>query len=213
MARAARRLARRSRQRVPLAADDRAERAPASPRSRSCSRSMTCTSNGPTDSHLAPAVPWAERELVHRRPRRSVHIAIDRRAGELHRAFAARGDRGLARAHPRRPSSTRATGSRRGAVPSVTLKFDGDARPMPRRIDDQGALDRAITRSLAGRAPEGLGSQRDGADPRRLAAPRDARGGACSRSRAGSGIFPAELLLAELGGSSLTYQNVAEAAR
>ena len=58
--------------------------------------------------------------------------------------------------------------------------------------------------------PKGWDLKETGADPGELAAPRDAQHGALEVAR-GLGIFPAELLLAELGGSSLTYQNVADA--
>jgi HK97 family phage portal protein len=96
-----------------------------------------------------------------------------------------------------------------GAVPSVTLKFDGvltdpDAEKIKAKwIQNHRDHSPAVL-------PRGWDLKETGADPGSSQLLETRKYGALEVAR-GLGIFPAELLLAELGGSSLTYQNVAEA--
>jgi HK97 family phage portal protein len=94
-----------------------------------------------------------------------------------------------------------------GAVPSVTLKFAGT-------LTDADA-DRAKARWVAnhldhspGILPQGWDLHETGGNPESSQLLETRRAGVLEVARIW-GIVPAELLLAELGGSSLTYQNIA----
>jgi phage portal protein BeeE len=94
-------------------------------------------------------------------------------------------------------------------VPSVTLKFDG-------ALTDAGA-DAVKAKWVENHRdhspavlPKGWDLKETGADPGSSQLLETRKYGVLEVAR-GLGIFPAELLLAELGGSSLTYQNVADA--
>ena len=157
-------------------------------------------------SRMARRVSWAGRELV---PGRDVQlISIDRPAGELV---------GRSPLRAIEPALVRIIAAElyaadwfeNGGIPSITLKYAG-------KLTDAGAdnvRDRWIehhTNRTPAVLPLGWDLQETTADPNtsQLLEPR--KYGALEVAR-GLGIFPAELLLAELGGSSLTYQNVADA--
>ena len=95
-------------------------------------------------------------------------------------------------------------------MPSVTLKFDGvlDGRRRPSRQARSGSRITATIRRPCCR--KGGVCTRRRRDPESSQLLETRKHGALEVAR-GLGIFPAELLLAELGGSSLTYQNVADA--
>ena len=96
-----------------------------------------------------------------------------------------------------------------GAVPSVTLKYDGvleddaAAKIKAKWIENHRDHSPAVL-------PKGWDLSTSGTDPESSQLLESRKYGDLQVAR-GLGIFPAELLLAELGGSSLTYQNVAEA--
>jgi len=159
------------------------------------------------ESRLARTVDWQNRRLIPGRD--CLLVAINRPAGELLGRspldlIAASLDRVLA------AELYAGAWFENGAVPSVVLKFDGT-------LDD--------TQSAAIKS-KWIENHRDGS-PAVLPRGWDVGGvggasavdsqlletrkwGALEVAR-GLGIFPPELLLAEVGGSSLTYQNIAEA--
>jgi HK97 family phage portal protein len=158
------------------------------------------------DSHLARRYRWAERELL---PGRDVvHIALDRRAGELEgRSPLLAIEDALARIL----AAELYAGDwfETGAVPSIVLKFDGvltdtiadgiKAKWIENHRDHSPAV-----------LPKGWDAKETGANPQSSQLLETRQWGVQEIAR-GLGIFPAELLLAEINGSSLTYQNIAEA--
>jgi len=157
-------------------------------------------------SRLARRVAWADRELV---PGRDVTLlSIGRHAGELegHSPLSSIED-----ALARILAAELYAGDwfENGAVPSVTLKYDGV-------LTDTGA-EAVKTRYVENHRdhspavlPKGWDLKETSGDPGSSQLLETRAYGALEVAR-GLGIFPAELLLAELGGSSLTYQNVADA--
>jgi HK97 family phage portal protein len=158
------------------------------------------------ESRLSRRYRWRERELL---PGRDVlHVAIGRRAGELEGSSPLRA---IESALARIVAAELYAGDwfETGAVPSVTLKYDGT-------LTDAGA-ERVKERWIANHRdhspavlPRGWDLKETGADPESSQLLETRKHAALEVAR-GLGIFPAELLLAELGGSSLTYQNVADA--
>jgi HK97 family phage portal protein len=158
------------------------------------------------ESKLSRKYGWAGREL--RPGSEIVHVAIDRPAGEL-----------LGRS----PLDTNAEALGRvliadlfasdwfesGAVPSITLKHDGtltDAQAEKVRakwIETHRDHSPAVL-------PKGWDTKESSVSPESSQLLETRKWGVQEVARV-FGIFPAELLLAELNGSSLTYQNVAEA--
>jgi HK97 family phage portal protein len=158
------------------------------------------------DSHLSRRYGWGERTLL---PGRDVvHIAIGRRAGELEGVSPLRSiEDSLARIL----AAELYAGDwfETGAVPSITLKYDGT-------LTDDGA-DKVKQKWIENHRdhspavlPKGWDLRETGGNPQSSQLLETRKMGALEVAR-GLGIFPAELLLAELGGSSLTYQNVADA--
>jgi len=158
------------------------------------------------ESRLTRRCRWGERDLIVGRD--VLLISIGRAAGELVGrspldALAASLDRIVA------AELYAGTWFETGAVPSVTLKFDGELSD----TKAQGVKDRWIENHRDGSPavlPKGWDLKETGADPESSQLLETRQWGVLEVAR-GLGIFPAELLLAELGGSSLTYQNVAEA--
>jgi HK97 family phage portal protein len=158
------------------------------------------------ESRLSRRYRWRERELF---PGRDViHIAIDRRAGELEgiSPFAA-----ISESLIRLVAAEIYAGDwfTTGAVPSVTLKYEGI-------LTDKGADD-VKARWIENHRdhspavlPKGWDLKETGADPQASQLLETRRWGVSEVAR-GLGIFPPELLLSEGAGSSLTYQNIAEA--
>jgi len=158
------------------------------------------------DSRLSRRVSWAGRELV---PGRDCQlISIGRQAGELE---------GVSPLRSIEPALARIVAAElyagdwfaNGAVPSVTLKYDDE-------LNDAQAL-AAKNKWIASHAdhspavlPKGWDLKETTVDPGASQLLETRKYGSLEVAR-GLGIFPAELLLAELGGSSLTYQNVADA--
>ena len=157
-------------------------------------------------SRLRRRYRWAGRELVAGRD--VIHVAIGRKAGELHGRSPLRAIEGsLARIL----SAELYAGDwfETGAVPSLVLKYDGT-------LTDTGANE-VKTKWIENHRdhspavlPKGWDLKETGATPEGSQLLQTRTWGVLEVAR-GLGIFPAELLLAELGGSSLTYQNVAEA--
>ena len=158
------------------------------------------------ESRLARRVSWAGRELV---PGRDVQlISIGRRPGELegHSPL-----RSIEDALARILAAELYAGDwfENGAVPSITLKYDGTLTD----TGAQGVKDKWIENHRdhsPAVLPKGWDLKETAGDPASSQLLETRAAGALEVAR-GLGIFPAELLLAELGGSSLTYQNVAEA--
>ena len=158
------------------------------------------------ESRIARRYEWAGRTLE---PGRDLlHIALGRKPGELlgRSPLEAIGD---ALARVLMAELYAGDWFETGAVPSVTLKYDGT-------LTDDGAKlvkDRWVENHRdhsPGVLPKGWDLKETGADPGASQLLETRKNGVLEVAR-GLGIFPAELLLAELGGSSLTYQNVAEA--
>jgi HK97 family phage portal protein len=158
------------------------------------------------DSRMSRRVDWAGRVLV---PGRDVIlISLGRKAGEL---------TGQSPLESIAPALARIIAAEiyagewfeNGAVPSVVLKFDGV-------LTDAGAANVKSKYVEAHRdhspavLPKGWDLREATSDPESSQLLETRKHGALEIAR-GLGIFPAELLLAELGGSSLTYQNVADA--
>jgi len=157
-------------------------------------------------SRLSRRVTWADRELVVGRD--VLLVTIGRKAGEL---LGVSPLRAIDEALIRILTAELYAGDwfDTGAVPSVTLKYDG-------ALTDEGAsnvkakwIENHRDHSPAV-LPKGWDLQTSGTDPGSSQLLETRKYGDLQVAR-GMGIFPAELLLAELGGSSLTYQNVAEA--
>jgi HK97 family phage portal protein len=94
-----------------------------------------------------------------------------------------------------------------GAVPSVTLKFAGTLNDAQADAAKQRWVDNHRDHS-PGILPQGWDIHETGGNPESSQLLETRRNGVLEVARIW-GIVPAELLLAELGGSSLTYQNVA----
>jgi HK97 family phage portal protein len=158
------------------------------------------------DSHLSRKYGWHDRELL---PGRDVvHIAIGRRAGELSGVSPlASIEDSLARIL----SAELYAGDwfETGAVPSVTLKYDGTLTDAGAGAVKERWIENHRDHSPAV-LPKGWDLKETGGNPESSQLLETRKYGALEVAR-GLGIFPAELLLAELGGSSLTYQNVADA--
>jgi HK97 family phage portal protein len=158
------------------------------------------------ESRLTRSYEWAGRTLV---PGRDVlHVAVNRPSGELLGRspldlIAASLDRILA------AEFYAGAWYETGAVPSVVLRFDGT-------LDDaaaQAVKDKWIANHRdhsPAVLPKGWDLSTPGASPEASQLLETRKWGALEVAR-GLGIFPPELLLAEVGGSSLTYQNIAEA--
>ena len=158
------------------------------------------------ESRLARRYSWAGRDLE---PGRDVlHIALGRKPGELlgHSPLDA-----IADALARILAAELYAGDwfETGAVPSVTLKYDGTLTDAGAQLVKERWIENHRDHSPAV-LPKGWDLKETGADPGSSQLLETRKHGALEVAR-GLGIFPAELLLAELGGSSLTYQNVAEA--
>jgi HK97 family phage portal protein len=160
------------------------------------------------ESKLARRYEWAGREL---QPGREIlHVAIDRPAGEL-----------LGRS----PLETSAEALGRvlladlfaaewfetGAVPSVTLKFEGALTDAAAAGVKEKWIANHRDHSPAV-LPKGWDLKESSLSPESTQLLETRKWGVQEVARA-LGIFPAELLLAEVNGSSLTYQNVSEALR
>ena len=172
---------------------------------RSCRATIT-TSSGPTSRKLRRRVTWAGRELVVGRD--VLLVDIDRRAGDLTgRSPLLAIEDALARIL----AAELYAGDwfDNGAVPSITLKYDGvleDAKAAEVKakwIENHRDHSPAVL-------PKGWDLKESGADPSASQLLETRAYGAREVAR-GLGIFPAELLLIESAGSSLTYQNVADA--
>lgn len=157
-------------------------------------------------SRLSRRCSWAGRELVVGRD--VLLVSIGRRPGEL---LGVSPLRAIEAALARILTAELYAGDwfETGAVPSVTLKFDGTL------TDDSAATVKAKwienhRDHSPAVLPKGWDLKETGADPGSSQLLETRKYGALEVAR-GLGIFPVELLLAELGGSSLTYQNVAEA--
>jgi len=157
-------------------------------------------------SRLSRRVHWAERELVVGRD--VLLVTIGRKPGEL---VGVSPLRAMEDALARILTAEIYAGDwfETGAVPSVTLKYDGT-------LTDAGA-DNVKAKWVENHRdhspavlPKGWDLKETGTDPGSSQLLETRKYGDLQVAR-GLGIFPAELLLAELGGSSLTYQNVAEA--
>jgi len=157
-------------------------------------------------SKMTRLVSWAGRELV---PGRDVLlVSLGRKAGEL---VGVSPLESIAPALARIIAAEMYAGDwfENGAVPSVTLKFDGV-------LTDEAAAGVKSKYVAAHRdhspavLPKGWDLREATSDPESSQLLETRKHGALEVAR-GLGIFPAELLLAELGGSSLTYQNVADA--
>jgi len=157
-------------------------------------------------SRLSRRVTWEGRELVVGRD--VLLVSIGRKAGEL---LGVSPLRAVEDALARILTAELYAGDwfETGAVPSVTLKFDGlmtdalaesvKAKWIENHRDHSPAV-----------LPKGWDLKETGADPGSSQLLETRKHGAIEVARA-LGIFPSELLLAEVGGSSLTYQNIAEA--
>jgi HK97 family phage portal protein len=158
------------------------------------------------ESRLSRRYTWAGRELV---PGRDViHIAIGRRAGELEGLSPLRSIEG-ALARILAAEIYAGDWFENGAVPSITLKYDGTltdtgaSNVKERWIENHRDHSPAVL-------PKGWDLHETAGDPSSSQLLETRKHGSLEVAQ-GLGIFPAELLLAELGGSSLTYQNVADA--
>jgi len=96
-----------------------------------------------------------------------------------------------------------------GAVPSVVLKYDGTLDDVASQAVKTKWIENHRDHSPAV-LPKGWDLKEPGAAPEASQLLETRKWGALEVAR-GLGIFPPELLLAEVGGSSLTYQNIAEA--
>lgn len=158
------------------------------------------------ESRLSRRYHWAGRDL---QPGRDVlHVAINRAAGELLGRspldmIAASLDRVLA------AELYAGAWFENGAVPSVVLKYDGTLDDVTSAAVKTKWIENHRDHSPAV-LPKGWDLTEPGADPGSSQLLETRKWGALEVAR-GLGIFPPELLLAEVGGSSLTYQNIAEA--
>jgi HK97 family phage portal protein len=158
------------------------------------------------ESHLSRTYDWAGRELM---PGRDVlHIAINRPAGEL----LGRSPLDLITASLDRILAAELYAGawyENGAVPSVVLKFDGTLDDTQSQSVKTKWIENHRDHSPAV-LPKGWDITAPGVSPEDSQLLETRKWGALEVAR-GLGIFPPELLLAEVGGSSLTYQNIAEA--
>jgi HK97 family phage portal protein len=158
------------------------------------------------ESRLSRRVTWAGRELAVGRD--VVLVSIGRKAGEL---LGVSPLRAIEDALIRILTAELYAGDwfDTGAVPSVTLKYDGVLTDDASNAVKAKWIENHRDHSPAV-LPKGWDLKETGADPGSSQLLETRQYGALEVAR-GLGIFPAELLLAEHGGSSLTYQNVAEA--
>jgi HK97 family phage portal protein len=158
------------------------------------------------ESRLSRRVSWAGRELVPGRD--SQQISIGRKAGELEGRSPLRAIEG---ALARILAAELYAGDwfENGAVPSITLKYDGELTDVKADTVRARWIERHRDHSPAV-LPKGWDLHETAGDPSTSQLLETRKYGALEVAR-GLGIFPAELLLAELGGSSLTYQNIADA--
>jgi len=158
------------------------------------------------ESRLSRTVEWAGRDLT---PGRDVLlVSINRAAGELLGRspldlIAASLDRVLA------AELYAGAWFENGAVPSVVLKYDGTLDDVAAQGVKAKWIENHRDHSPAV-LPKGWDLSQPGANPGSSQLLETRKHGALEVAR-GLGIFPPELLLAEVGGSSLTYQNISEA--
>jgi HK97 family phage portal protein len=157
-------------------------------------------------SHFTRRYRWADRWLYP--PRDIVHLAIDRPAGELvgrsplETAGDALGRVLLADLYAAEWFET-------GSVPTVTLKYDDRLNATEAEAARQKFMNAHRSRSPAVLS-KGWELQESTVSPEGSQLLETRKWGVQEVARV-LGVFPAELLLAELSGSSLTYQNIAEA--
>jgi HK97 family phage portal protein len=158
------------------------------------------------ETRMTRKVEWAGRTLVPGRD--CVLISLGRKAGEL---IGTSPLDSIAPALARILAAELYAGDwfENGAVPSVTLKYDDVLEDSKAEAVKAKWLENHRDHSPAV-LPRGWSLQEATADPESSQLLETRKHAALEVAR-GLGIFPAELLLAELGGSSLTYQNVAEA--
>ena len=164
---------------------------------------------GRSSSRLARRVPLG-RARARRRARRAPRRRSAGGPASSLGALAAPRDRGRARADPRGRAlrgrlvrdGRRSVASRSSTTGTLTDDGAGDVKTQ---------VDRESPRPLAGRAAEGLGSQRDGRRSRRARSSSRRASTARSRSRAGSGSSRPSSCSPSSAARSLTYQNVADA--
>lgn len=149
---------------------------------------------------------WAGRELY--APRDIVHIAIGRRAGELLGRSPIE-DAGDALGRILLAELAAADWFDTGGVPTVTLKYDDKLTATEAENARNRWLENHRTRSPAVLS-KGWDIKESTVSPESSQLLETRKAGALEVARV-LGIFPAELLLAELSGSSLTYQNIADA--
>jgi HK97 family phage portal protein len=158
------------------------------------------------DSHLSRRYGWGNRTLL---PGRDVvHIAIGRAAGELEGVSPLRSiEDSLARIL----AAELYAGDwfETGAVPSIALKFDGELTDAKADSVKLKWIENHRDHSPAV-LPKGWDLKETGTSPGDSQLLETRRWGVSEVAR-GLGIFPPELLLSEGAGSSLTYQNIAEA--
>jgi len=149
---------------------------------------------------------WAGRELY--APRDLVHIAIDRPAGALlgRSPLETAGD---ALGRVLLADLFAAEWFETGAVPSVTLTYDQTLNESQADAAREKWMNNHRTRSPAVLS-KGWGIKESQISPESTQLLQTRKWGVQEVARV-LGIFPAELLLAEIEGSSLTYQNIAEA--
>jgi len=149
---------------------------------------------------------WAGREL--HAPRDIVHIAIDRPAGELlGRSPIDTGAEALGRVLTAELFA--AEWFETGSVPSVTLTYDQTLTETQARDAREKWIQNHRTRSPAVLS-KGWGIKESQISPQTSQLLETRQAGVQEVARV-LGIFPAELLLAVIDGSSLTYQNIADA--
>jgi HK97 family phage portal protein len=158
------------------------------------------------ESRLSRRVTWQGRELVVGRD--VVLVSLGRRAGDL---IGTSPLDAIADSLARILAAELYAGDwfDNSAVPSVVLKYDGT-------MTDAGA-DAVKAKWIENHRdhspavlPKGWDMSEHGGSPESSQLLQTRQWGALEVAR-GLGIFPPELLLAELGGSSLTYQNIADA--
>lgn len=157
-------------------------------------------------SHFTRRYRWADRWLYP--PRDIVHLAIDRPAGELEgRSPIVTGADALGRVLL--ADLYAAEWFETGSVPTVTLKYDDKLTGTEAEAARQRYMNNHRTRSPAVLS-KGWDLVESTVSPEGSQLLETRKWGVQEVARV-LGIFPAELLLAELSGSSLTYQNIAEA--
>jgi HK97 family phage portal protein len=157
-------------------------------------------------SHFTRRYRWADRWLYP--PRDIVHLAIDRPAGELEgRSPIDTGAEALGRVLM--ADLYAAEWFETGSVPTVTLKYDDKLTGAEAEAARLKYMNNHRTRSPAVLS-KGWDLVESTVSPEGSQLLETRKWGTQEVARV-LGIFPAELLLAEIGGSSLTYQNIAEA--